>query len=87
MTRHMLSMVVRRNPGVLARIVVLFSSRAVSIHSLSLEPTEQSGISRLDVAVDLLEGRQVEQLIKQLARLVDVLRVVELTSARDQLRA
>jgi acetolactate synthase-1/3 small subunit len=77
MTTHTLSMLLRNKPAVLARVVVLFSTRGVEVDSLSLDPTGQSGIARLDVVVGLVDDRPVEQLIKQLGRLVDVVRVVE----------
>lgn len=79
MTRHSLSLLLRNVPGALARIVVLFSSRGVDVESLSLAPAERSDLSRLDVVVDLQPGRTVDQLIKQLGRIVDVKNVVDRT--------
>ncbi|SDK35073.1 acetolactate synthase, small subunit [Lentzea albidocapillata subsp. violacea] len=79
MTRHSLSLLLRNEPGALARIVVLFSSRGVDVESLSLAPAEQGDLSRLDVVVDLQAGRTVVQLIKQLGRIVDVKNVVDRT--------
>lgn len=93
MTRHSLSLLLRNEPGALARIVVLFSSRGVDVESLSLAPAEpggsQSALSRLDVVVDLLPGRTSAQLIKQLGRIVDVKSVVDRThgEAREELGA
>ncbi|GLY53556.1 acetolactate synthase small subunit [Lentzea sp. NBRC 102530] len=79
MTRHSLSLLLRNEPGALARIVVLFSSRGVDVESLSLAPAEQGDLSRLDVVVELQDGRTVHQLIKQLGRIVDVKNVVDRT--------
>jgi acetolactate synthase small subunit len=79
MTRHSLSLVLRNEPGALARIVVLFSSRGVDVESLSLAPAERGDLSRLDVVVDLQPGRTAGQLIKQLGRIVDVKSVVDRT--------
>lgn len=79
MTRHSLSLLLRNEPGALARIVVLFSSRGVDVESLSLAPAERDGLSRLDVVVELLPGRTPEQLVKQLGRVVDVKSVVDRT--------
>ncbi|GGN19639.1 hypothetical protein GCM10011609_70920 [Lentzea pudingi] len=79
MTRHSLSLLLRNEPGALARIVVLFSSRGVDVESLSLAPAERGDLSRLDVVVDLQPGRTVVQLIKQLGRIVDVKSVVDRT--------
>ncbi|MCX2954841.1 acetolactate synthase small subunit [Lentzea sp. NEAU-D7] len=77
MTRHSLSLLLRNEPGALARIVVLFSSRGVEVESLSLAPAERGDLSRLDVVVGLQQGRTVVQLIKQLGRVVDVKNVVD----------
>ncbi|SDH50585.1 acetolactate synthase-1/3 small subunit [Lentzea fradiae] len=79
MTRHSLSLLLRNEPGALARIVVLFSSRGVDVSSLSLAPDGSGALSRLDVVVDLQPGRTPEQLVKQLGRIVDVKSVVDRT--------
>ncbi|MEU3647156.1 acetolactate synthase, small subunit [Lentzea waywayandensis] len=79
MTRHSLSLLLRNEPGALARIVVLFSSRGVDVESLSLAPAERGDLSRLDVVVELQPGRTIVQLIKQLGRVVDVKSVVDRT--------
>ncbi|WP_330270118.1 acetolactate synthase small subunit [Lentzea sp. NBC_00516] len=79
MTRHSLSLLLRNEPGALARIVVLFSSRGVDVESLSLGPAGSGDLSRLDVDVALQSGRTLAQLIKQLGRIVDVKNVVDRT--------
>lgn len=87
MTDHSLSMLVHSHLDVLSRTVVLFATRSVEVKSLSFRPAGQSGVSRLDVVISLVEGREVDQLVKQLYRLVDVLRVVESMTMLDQLGA
>ena len=72
MSKHTLSVLVENKPGVLARIAGLFSRRGFNIDSLAVGPTEHSDISRMTVVVD------VEQVTKQLNKLVEVLKVVEL---------
>jgi acetolactate synthase small subunit len=72
MTRHSLSMLLRNEQGVLARVVVLFSSRGVEVERLSLRPAGPGELSRLDVEVTLPQGRSPAQLVEQLRRLVDV---------------
>ncbi|ANZ35129.1 acetolactate synthase small subunit [Lentzea guizhouensis] len=79
MTRHSLSLLLRNEPGALARVVVLFSSRGVDVESLSLGPADRGDLSRLDVVVDLQPGRTPAQLVKQLSRIVDVKNVVDRT--------
>jgi acetolactate synthase-1/3 small subunit len=77
MTRHTLSVLVEDQPGVLARIAGLFSRRGFNIESLAVGPTEISGISRMTIAVNV-EDLPLEQVTKQLNKLINVLKIVEL---------
>jgi acetolactate synthase I/III small subunit len=77
MAKHTLSVLVENKPGVLARIAGLFSRRGYNIDSLAVGPTEHPEISRMTVVVDL-EDSPLEQVTKQLNKLVEVLKVVEL---------
>ena len=77
MAKHTLSVLVENKPGVLARIAGLFSRRGYNIDSLAVGPTEHSDISRMTVVVDV-EEFPLEQVTKQLNKLVEVLKVVEL---------
>ncbi len=77
MPKHTLSVLVENNPGVLARIAGLFSRRGFNIDSLAVGPTEHPDISRMTVVVDVDE-LPLEQVTKQLNKLVEVLKVVEL---------
>ncbi len=74
---HVLSVLVENKPGVLARVSALFSRRGFNIHSLAVGPTEHEEISRMTVLVDADE-LPLEQVTKQLNKLVEVLKVVEL---------
>ncbi len=74
---HVLSVLVENKPGVLARVAALFSRRGFNIHSLAVGPTEHEEISRMTVLVDADE-LPLEQVTKQLNKLVEVLKVVEL---------
>jgi acetolactate synthase-1/3 small subunit len=80
MPKHTLSVLVENNPGVLARIAGLFSRRGFNIDSLAVGPTEHPDISRMTVVVDVDE-LPLEQVTKQLNKLVEVLKVVELDSS------
>ena len=73
--RHTLSVLVENRPGVLARIAGLFARRA--FNSLSVSPTERPDISRVTVTADVDEV-PLEQIIKQLNKLLHVLKIVEL---------
>jgi len=77
MSRHTLSVLVEDQPGVLARISALFSRRGFNIDSLAVGPTELSGISRMTIVVNV-EELPLEQVTKQLNKLVNVLKIVEL---------
>ncbi len=75
--RHTLSVLVENRPGVLARISGLFARRAFNINSLSVSPTERPDISRVTVTADV-EDVPLEQIIKQLNKLLHVLKIVDL---------
>ena len=75
--RHILSVLVENKPGVLARIALMFSRRGYNIHSLAVGPTEDDRVSRLTVVVGT-EAVQLEQIVKQLNKLVNVLKITEL---------
>jgi acetolactate synthase-1/3 small subunit len=77
MSRHTLSVLVEDKPGVLARIAGLFSRRGFNIESLAVGPTEHPDISRMTIAVNVEES-PLEQVTKQLNKLVEVIKIVEL---------
>jgi acetolactate synthase-1/3 small subunit len=77
MTTHTLSVLVENKPGVLARVASLFSRRGYNIDSLAVGPTEHQEVSRMTIAVNL-EDQPLEQVTKQLNKLVEVLKIVEL---------
>jgi acetolactate synthase-1/3 small subunit len=77
MTVHTISVKLENKPGALARVSQLFSRRGYNIQSLAVGPTEQADISRLTLRVDCSE-HSLEQIEKQMHKLVNVLRVNEL---------
>jgi acetolactate synthase-1/3 small subunit len=77
MSKHTLSVLVENKPGVLTRIAGLFSRRGFNIDSLAVGPTDNPDVSRMTVVVDVDE-LPLEQVTKQLNKLVEVLKVVEL---------
>ena len=79
-TRHTLSVLVENKPGVLVRVAGLFSRRGFNIDSLAVGPTEHVQISRMTIVVDCAE-RPLEQVTKQLNKLINVLKIVELEPA------
>ena len=80
MTTHTLSVLVEDKPGVLARIAGLFSRRGYNIRSLAVGPTEEEAISRMTICVSVDEF-PLEQVTKQLNKLVHVIKIVELEPA------
>ncbi len=77
---HTLSVLVENKPGVLARVAGLFSRRGYNIDSLAVGPTEHPEISRMTIVVNVEES-PLEQVTKQLNKLVEVIKIVELDSA------
>ena len=77
MSRHTLSVLVEDKPGVLARVASLFSRRGFNIESLAVGPTEMPDVSRMTIEVSV-EALPLEQVTKQLNKLVNVLKIVEL---------
>ena len=80
MSRHVLSLLVEDKPGLLTRVAGLFARRSFNIESLAVGPTEMQGLSRITVVVDQDEVL-LEQVTKQLNKLVNVIKIVELESA------
>ncbi|ABK52480.1 acetolactate synthase, small subunit [Acidothermus cellulolyticus 11B] len=77
MSRHTLSVLVENKPGVLARIAGLFARRGFNIESLAVGPTEHPELSRMTIVVNV-EEHPLEQVTKQLNKLVNVIKIVEL---------
>lgn len=79
MSAHTLSVLVENTPGVLARVSSLFMRRGFNIDSLAVGPTEIPEISRMTIVVNVDEFA-LEQVTKQLNKLINVLKIVELES-------
>jgi acetolactate synthase I/III small subunit len=73
---HTLSVLVEDKPGVLARVASLFSRRGFNIQSLAVGATEQKNMSRMTIVVSV-EDSPLEQITKQLNKLVNVIKIVE----------
>ncbi len=80
MSLHTISVLVEDRPGVLARVANLFARRGFNIHSLAVGTTERPGRSRMTIVVDV-QRKPLEQVEKQLHKLVNVLKVLELEPA------
>lgn len=72
--KHVLSVLVENKPGVLARIAGLFRRRGFNIHSLAVAPTENPAFSKMIIVVEL-EGKPLEQVEKQLHKLINVIKI------------
>ncbi|MCJ7745579.1 MAG: acetolactate synthase small subunit [Actinobacteria bacterium] len=75
--KHTLSVLVENKPGVLARVAGLFARRGFNIDSLAVGVTENPDISRMTVVVDV-EEHSLEQVYKQLNKLINVIKVIDL---------
>ena len=82
MTKHTLSVLVENKPGVLARVSGLYSRRGFNIDSLAVGETENPDISRITIVVNA-DSSPLEQVTKQLNKLVNVLKIVELDSQQS----
>jgi acetolactate synthase-1/3 small subunit len=76
-SHHILSVLVQNRPGVLARVSSLFARRGYNIFSLAVAPAENEGMSRITIVVDV-ESTSLEQITKQLFKLVEVIKISEL---------
>ena len=79
---HILSVLVQNRPGVLARVAGLFARRGYNIFSLAVAPTEDPEYSRITIVVDI-SATPLEQIVKQLFKLIDVVRITELDPRRS----
>ena len=77
MSRHVLSLLVEDKPGLLTRVAGLFARRGFNIESLAVGHSEIEGLSRITVVVDV-EELPLEQVTKQLNKLINVIKIVEL---------
>lgn len=78
MTVQTLSVLVEDSPGVLARVSSLFSRRGYNIVSLAVGPTEREGRSRITLVTEVPTEETLEQIVKQLNKLIEVIKVIEL---------
>ncbi|MDR1711274.1 MAG: acetolactate synthase small subunit [Propionibacteriaceae bacterium] len=78
MKTHTLSVLVQNRPGVLARIAGLFARRGYNIESLAVGVTEDPELSRITIMVAVESDVVLEQIVKQLNKLIEVLKIVEL---------
>ncbi len=82
LNHHILSVLVQNRPGVLARVASLFARRGYNIYSLAVAPAEEAGMSRITIVVDV-ESSPLEQIVKQLFKLIDVVKISELDPRRS----
>ncbi len=76
--RHIISILLENQPGALSRVVGLFSQRNYNIESLTVAPTDDQTLSRLTITT-IGDDRKIEQITKHLNKLIDVVKLVDLT--------
>jgi acetolactate synthase-1/3 small subunit len=79
--RHIISLLMENEAGALSRVAGLFSARAYNIESLTVAPTEDATLSRMTI-VTAGSDEVIEQIIKQLNKLIDVVKVLDLNDGR-----
>lgn len=79
--KHIIAVLLENEAGALSRVVALFSARAYNIESLSVAPTEDPSLSRMTI-VTTGSDEVIEQITKHLNRLIEVVKVVDLTEAQ-----
>ena len=79
--RRIISLLVENEPGALSRVAGLFSARGYNIESLTVAPTEDQSLSRMTI-VTRGSDEVIEQITKQLNKLIDVVRLLDLTEGR-----
>jgi acetolactate synthase-1/3 small subunit len=77
---HILTVLVENKAGVLARVAGLFARRGFNIYSLAVAPTDDEDLSRITIVVDV-ESRPLDQITKQLDKLINVVEIIELAPA------
>jgi len=77
-SNHTLSVLVANRPGVLARVAAMFSRRGFNIESLTVGPTLDPTISRMTVVAGIEDAAVLEQIVKQLNKLIEVYKIIEL---------
>ena len=77
--KHTLAILVMNNPGVMARIAGLYSRRGYNISSIAVGETEDPRISRITLVVEAEDETELEQIAKQLYKLIDVIKLSDIT--------
>lgn len=76
--RHIISILIENEAGALSRVAGLFSARAYNIESLTVAPTEDPSLSRMTIVTSGTD-RVIDQIIKQLNKLIDIVKLIDLT--------
>jgi acetolactate synthase-1/3 small subunit len=77
MHRHTISVLVENKFGVLARVSGMFSGRGFNIHSLNVGPSNDPSVSRMTLVINAKDDKVVDQIIKQLDKLIDVIQIID----------
>lgn len=84
--RRTLTVIVNNQPGVLNRTTGLFLRKAFNIESITVGETETAGVSRMTIAVNVQREQDVEQVIKQLYKQIDIIKVTDITNSPSVIR-
>lgn len=78
--KYTLAVLTENKPGVLTHIAGLISRRAYNIESITAGPTEEEDITRITISVEVDDEIELEQVVNQLSKLIDVIKIINLTS-------
>jgi acetolactate synthase-1/3 small subunit len=78
--KYTLAVLTENRPGVLTHIAGLISRRAYNIESIAAGPSEEADITRITISVEVDDEIELEQVVNQLSKLIDVIKIVNLTS-------
>ena len=83
MNRYLLAVLVDNKPGVLTHVSGLISRRAFNIESISAGYTEEADVTRINIVVSVDSDRELEQVVNQLSKLIDVIKIVNLSETES----
>ena len=86
MKKYLLARLVDNKPGVLTHVAGLISRRAFNIESINAGYTEEDAVTRINIVVSVDDNQELEQIVNQLSKLIDVIKIVNLSEAESVIK-
>ncbi len=86
MKKYLLAILVDNKPGVLTHVAGLISRRAFNIESINAGYTEEDAVTRINIVVSVDDNQELEQIVNQLSKLIDVIKIVNLSEAESVIK-